>query len=152
LKRRFQGLEETTRSVGNEVPDGLFLVRVEGAKYRWHAQKPFYWLRLAVLEPREFVGCTIPGGLYFTPKALWKLAWFLGDFLYDVELLGRAEVDEKALFGLRGIVKISHTHSQRPMSAQPGRLWACQPVGRILCDVFTANVEFGANGMTYSYT
>jgi hypothetical protein len=27
----------------------------------------------------------------------------------DVELPGRAEVDEKALFGLRGIVKISRT-------------------------------------------
>ena len=69
MKRRFQGLEETTRPAGNEVPDGLFLVQVETAKYRWHAQKPFYWLRLAVLEPREFEGRTISGQLYCTSKA-----------------------------------------------------------------------------------
>ena len=80
MKRRFQGLEETSRPVGNEVPSGLFLVRVEGAKYRWHAQKPFYWLRLVVLEPQEFAGRTISGRLYCTPKALWKLGWFLARF------------------------------------------------------------------------
>jgi hypothetical protein len=28
---------------------------------------------------------------------------------YDTDLLGREEVDEKALSGLRGVVKISHT-------------------------------------------
>jgi hypothetical protein len=38
---------------------------------------------------------------------LWKLSWFLRDFVYDPELLGREEIDEKALFGLRGIVKYS---------------------------------------------
>jgi hypothetical protein len=47
--------------------------------------------------------------VYCTAKALWKLGWFLRDFLYDPELLGREEVDEKALSGLRGVVKISHT-------------------------------------------
>jgi hypothetical protein len=34
------------------------------------------------------------------------LGWFLRDFLYDPELLGREEVDEKALSGLRGVVKV----------------------------------------------
>jgi hypothetical protein len=116
MKRRFQGLEETTQLAGNEVPDGLFLVRVDGAKYRWHAQKPFYWLRLAVLEPREFVGRTISGRLYCTPKALWKLAWFLRDFLYDVELLGRAEVDEKALFRASRYRQDQPHYGQRPIS------------------------------------
>ena len=46
---------------------------------------------------------------YCTPKALWKLSWFLRDFGYDTELLGRDEVDEKNLVGLRGVVKISHS-------------------------------------------
>jgi len=46
-------------------------------------------------------------GLYCTPKALWKLNWFLRDFGYDTELLGRDEVDEKALLGLRGVVRVS---------------------------------------------
>ncbi len=46
--------------------------------------------------------------LYCNPKALWKLNWFLRDFGYDTELLGRDEVDEAKLIGLRGVVKISH--------------------------------------------
>ena len=109
MNRRIQGLNEVARSSANEVADGVFLVRVDKAQYRWHATKPFYILRLSVLEPPEFAGHTISGRLYCTPKALWKLGWFLRDFVYDPELLGREEVDEKALFGLRGIVKISHT-------------------------------------------
>jgi hypothetical protein len=108
MKRRFQGLGETARASADQLPDGVFLVRVDRAQYRWHAQKPFYILRLIVLEPDQFAGCTISGRLYCTSKALWKLGWFLRDFLYDTELLGREEVDEKALSGLRGVVKISH--------------------------------------------
>jgi hypothetical protein len=33
----------------------------------------------------------------------------LRDFLYDPDLLRSEEIDEKALFGLRGVVKVSHT-------------------------------------------
>ena len=51
----------------------------------------------------------ISGHLYCTAKALWKLGWFLRDFLYDPDLLGREEIDEKAVLGLRGVVKVSHT-------------------------------------------
>jgi hypothetical protein len=87
----------------------VYLVRVDRAQYRWHAQKPFYLLRLSILEPRELAGHTISGRLYCTSKAMWKLGWFLRDFVYDPELFRRDEVDEKALAGLRGIVKISHT-------------------------------------------
>jgi hypothetical protein len=39
---------------------------------------------------------------------LWKLGWFLRDFLYDPELLAHEQLDEKALPGLRGVVKVSH--------------------------------------------
>jgi hypothetical protein len=52
-------------------------------------------------------GRVITGRVYCTSKALWKLSWFLRDFGYDTELLGRDEIDEKALVGLRGVVKIS---------------------------------------------
>ena len=107
MKRRIQGLVDTGTS--DQVPDGVFLVRVEKAQYRWHVQKPFYLLRLSVLEPQEFAGRTISGRVYCTAKALWKLGWFLRDFVYDPESLGREEVDEKALAGLRGVVKISHS-------------------------------------------
>ena len=109
MTRRFQGLNQTAQAATGEVPDGLYLVRVEKAQYQWHAHKPFYVLRFSVLEPRELAGQIISGRLYCTAKALWKLGWFLRDFAYDAELLGRDEVDEKAMLGLRGVVKISHT-------------------------------------------
>jgi hypothetical protein len=109
MRRQIRGLNETANSSADSLPDGVFLVRVDRAQYRWHQQKPFYILRLSVLEPHALAGHTISGRLYCTPKALWKLGWFLRDFLYDPELLGREEIDEKALFGLRGVVKISHT-------------------------------------------
>jgi hypothetical protein len=66
-------------------------------------------LRLSVLEPRELAGRLISGRVYCTAKTLWKLGRFLRDFLYDPDLIVREEVDEKALSGLRGVVKISHT-------------------------------------------
>ena len=108
MRRRFQGLHEADRSTADEVPDGLYLVRVTRAVYRWHAQKPFYILRFAVIEPKESAGRSVTGRLYCTPKALWKLSWFLRDFGYDTESLGRDEIDEKNLAGLQGVVKISH--------------------------------------------
>ena len=108
MKRQIPGIGASAQ-VGDEVPDGVFLVRVDRAQYRYHAQKPFYLLRLSVLEPSELSGRTISGRLYCTAKAMWKLGWFLRDFVYDADLFRRDEVDEKALAGLRGIVKISHT-------------------------------------------
>jgi hypothetical protein len=109
LRRRIQGLHEADRSAPNEVPDGLYLVRVTRVQYGWHAQKPFYIVCFAVIEPKERAGHFISGRLYCTPKALWKLSWFLRDFGYDTESLGRDEIDEKNLVGLRGVVKISHS-------------------------------------------
>jgi len=109
MKRRFEGLREAARYSSDEIPDGLFLVRVERVQYHWHSQKPFYALRFSVLEPQEFAGRVISGRLYCTSRALWKLSWFLLHFGYDSELFGREEIDEKALLGLRGVIKISHT-------------------------------------------
>jgi hypothetical protein len=109
MKRRIQGLSSTTSNGQNDVPDGVFLVRVDRAQYRWHQLKPFYVFQLTVLEPRELAGRVVSGRLYCSTKALWKLGWFLRDLLYDPDLLSSEEVDEKALSGLRGVVKISHT-------------------------------------------
>ena len=107
MKRRFAALQETDSA--NPMQDGIFLVRVQKVEYRWHAQRPFYILRLCVIEPKELSEEMISGRLYCTSKALWKLGWFLRDFLYDPDLLGREEIDEKAVLGLRGVVKVSHT-------------------------------------------
>ena len=87
-------------------------------------------LRLSILEPKPFAGRSIVSRLYCTPKAMWKLGWFLRDFLYDPELLSQDEVDEHALRGLIGVVKISHTVRQRHLAGELRRLRPGQPVGR----------------------
>ena len=84
-----QGLNEMAQPSTDPVPDGVFLVRVDRAQYRWHSVKPFYILRLSILEPNDLAGRVISGRVYCTAKALWKLGWFLRDFLYDPDLLGR---------------------------------------------------------------
>jgi hypothetical protein len=104
MKRHLPGLHsEGTR--GEEVLQGIFLVRVDRAYYRWHPQKPFFVLSFAILEPKNFTSRKISGRLYATTKALWRLNWFLRDFGYDRDLLGRDEVDEKVLVGLTGILR-----------------------------------------------
>jgi hypothetical protein len=107
MKRQITGLHAADRGA-DQIPDGVFLVRVQRIQFRRQGPKPYYALTLAVLEPSRFAGRTLSSRLYCTPKALWKLNWFLRDFGYDAELLGRDEVDEKQLVGLKGVVKISH--------------------------------------------
>ena len=108
MKRQIPGLHHEGRS-SDDILEGIFLVRVDRIVYRWHPQRPFYVLRLGILEPKEQQGHFLTGRLYCTPRALWKLRWFLRDFGYDPDLLGRDEVDEKKLMGLRGTVRVSRT-------------------------------------------
>ena len=109
MKRYVSGLSQATTSRAESLPDGLFLVRVEHAQYCWHGQKSHYAVLFSVLEPKRFLGNRLTGRLYCTPKALWKLNWFLRDFGYEGELLERNEIDDRNLVGLSGVVKISHT-------------------------------------------
>jgi hypothetical protein len=108
MKRQISGLHAADRCAADQIPEGVFLVRVQRVNFRRQAQKPYYTLTLAVLEPKRFSGQILSSRLYCNPKALWKLNWFLRDFGYDTELLGRDEVDETQLLGLKGIVKISY--------------------------------------------
>ena len=108
MKRHIPGLL-LPRSEPDELPEGLFLVQVDQARYRWHAQKPFFTLRFRILDPGTFSGHLLSGRLYCSARALWKLNWFLRDFGYDTDLLGRDEVDEKALLGLQGVVRTSRS-------------------------------------------
>jgi hypothetical protein len=108
MKRHIPGLHCEGHNP-EDILEGVFLVRVDRTFYRWHPQRPFYILRLSILEPRAYQGRCFNGRLYCIPKALWKLRWFLRDFGYDPDLMGKDEVDEKALLGLRGIVRISRT-------------------------------------------
>ncbi len=108
MRRHVPGLHSREQTFEAGL-DGLFLVRINRASYRWHPQKPFLALQFTVLEPIIFESLSFHGRLYCTRKALWKLEWFLRDFAYDAELLDRDQVDEKALLGLRGVVRTSHT-------------------------------------------
>jgi hypothetical protein len=107
MKRQITGLHAADRSSADHIPDGVFLVRVQRTHFRRQAPKPYYTLALVILEPSRFSGRILSSRLYCNPKALWKLNWFLRDFGYDTELLGRDEVDETQLVGLKGVVKIS---------------------------------------------
>ena len=107
MRRFFESLRPADLSAIDSALDRLFLVRVDQAKYR-RQQKPHYQIRFVVLEPKHLAGCVITGRLYCTPRAMWKLSWFLRDFGYDTDLFGRNEIDDQALVGLHGVVKISH--------------------------------------------
>jgi hypothetical protein len=106
MKRHIPGLTAGDRNA-DDFLEGLFLVRVDRVNYRWHPQKPCFLIRFVILEPEELRSRRISGRLYCTPKALWRLRWFLRDFGYDADLLGREEVDEKALLGLTGVIRTS---------------------------------------------
>ncbi len=79
MTRRLPGISAIVEEARPAVPDGIFLVRLDHAQHRWHVQRPFYVLRLRILEPEPFAGLPIVSRLYCTPKAMWKLGWFLRD-------------------------------------------------------------------------
>ena len=108
MKRQISGLHAADRCAADQVPDGVFLVRIQRVYFRRQAQKPYYTLNLGVLEPRRFSGHVLSSRIYCNARALWKLSWFLRDFGYDAESLDRDEVDERRLVGLQGVVKVSH--------------------------------------------
>ena len=49
------GLHAADRSAADQIPDGIFLVRVQRVHFRRQAQKPYYTLSLAVLEPSRLL-------------------------------------------------------------------------------------------------
>ena len=109
MRRHITGLSNADPAPEQGMPDGIFLVRVERAQHRWQFQKPYFSVLFLVLEPVDMRGRRFNARLYATAKALWKLNWFLRDFGYDAELLGRDEIDDKNLVGLSGVVKFSHS-------------------------------------------
>ncbi len=108
MKRQIPGLHLNERGVEGRL-EGLFLVRVQRARYRWHPQKPFVEIQFLILEPKPFEGRSVSGRLYCTERALWKLNWFLRDFGYDAQLLKDDRVDDRALLNLRGVIRTSYT-------------------------------------------
>jgi hypothetical protein len=108
MRQHIPGLHSGQQNPSSNL-EGLFLVRVEKAAYRWHSHKPFLEVRFAILEPKALASRSFSGRLYCTDRALWKLNSFLRDFGYDAELLSRDQIDEKLVLNLRGVVRTSHT-------------------------------------------
>jgi hypothetical protein len=105
MRRRIPGLHQQSDSK-RAVPEGILLVSVHRVLYI-NGQKPYFAVAFKVIEPAVYAGQQISTRLYSTERALWKLQWFLQEFRYDPKLLDQDEIDEKALLGLRGVVKIS---------------------------------------------
>ena len=76
MRRHIPGLN-SEQTDNRNLLEGLFLVRVDRAFFRWQTKKPFLELRFVVLEPRGLEQKVFSGRLYYTEKALWKLSWFL---------------------------------------------------------------------------
>ena len=127
MRRHIPGLHSGHHGISSNL-DGIFLVCVQQASYRWHPQKPFLSLRFGILEPTTHEALCFSGRLYCTERALWKLTWFLRDFGYDPDLFNRDQIDEKAFLNLRGIVRTSYTnlngHSYQNLDAfAPATEW-----------------------------
>jgi hypothetical protein len=60
MKRHFPGLHAEA-SRGDGILEGVFLVRVDRAYYRWHPQKPFFILSFAILEPSHLTSRKVSG-------------------------------------------------------------------------------------------
>jgi hypothetical protein len=114
MKKAFPGLSNGSIS-SQLVPAGLYLARVRQSTLRSRGEKPYLQVELEVLEPTAVSGRTIRTRLYCTPKALWKVQWFLRDFGYaqaplvaDEAPLVADEIDDKGLRNLSGVIKVSH--------------------------------------------
>jgi hypothetical protein len=127
MRRHIPGLHSGHPDLESSL-DGLFLVRVEGAAYRWNRQKSFLEIKFIVLEPESSASRSFSGRLYCTDRALWKPNWFLRDFGYDTELLSRDQVDEKSLLNLRGRSHFPQ-HLERAVLSKPRRIRASCRVG-----------------------
>ena len=62
MRRRIPG-PKSVAAIGEDVPDGFYLVRVDRLHYRWDRQKPFFSIRLSIIEPVPFAGRSISGRL-----------------------------------------------------------------------------------------
>ena len=61
MKRHFPGLHaEAARK--DDFLEGIFLVRVDRAYYRWHPQKPFFFSASRSLRPRTSPPARLQGG------------------------------------------------------------------------------------------
>jgi hypothetical protein len=98
-------------------------------------------------SPADFPGTSFPVASIAIREPSRSSTGSCATFGYDVELLGRDEVDETQLIGLTGVVKVSHC--QRICHALAGRFCRCRSLGGTLA---RQSRRFTGGVMTYSYT
>jgi hypothetical protein len=116
MKRHIPG-PHARQQEHDSLLEGLLLVRVDSACYRWHPQKPFLSLRFVIVEPEPFVGQFLSGRLY-----------------------SQDQVDEKAFLKLHGVVRTSRVNLngrsfQNLEAFAPAAHWeelSCETVSRKL--------------------
>jgi hypothetical protein len=129
MKRHIPGLHSRQQDRENLL-EGLFLVLVDSASYRWHPQKPFLSLRFVVLEPEAFAERSFSGRLYCTERALWKLNWFLRDFRYDSDLLNQTSDRREGPAQASRDRADTLCHAERSILSKPRSLCSRNGVGR----------------------
>ena len=60
MKRQIEGLHKAGPSSAGLFPNTLFLVQIERARYRWHAQKPSRRLEMPIAAPCPILKFTHP--------------------------------------------------------------------------------------------
>lgn len=71
MKRQITGLNAADRCAADQVPDGIFLARVQRVSYRRQTQKPYYSVSMVVLEPHRFCGaCDLEPSVLQSESAL----------------------------------------------------------------------------------
>jgi hypothetical protein len=68
MKRQISGLHAADRCSADQIPDGVFLVRVQRVRFQRQAQKHYYTLALSILEPSRFSGHVLVSALRFAVK------------------------------------------------------------------------------------
>jgi hypothetical protein len=63
MRRQITGLHAADRGADDQIPDGVFLVRVQRVRFLRQTPKPYYTLTLVILEPSRFAGRTLSSRL-----------------------------------------------------------------------------------------
>ncbi len=113
MRRHIKGLGDEVPV--QDVPNGLFLVRVESMELRYRGPNHCFLLRFSILEPSELAGRAISGRLQGNEKVGWKVGWFLREFGYNRDLITEGEMYDKALIGLQGVIQISRRSYNRTL-------------------------------------
>jgi hypothetical protein len=77
MKRHIPGLRGEGQKL-DDMLDGVFLVRVDRVFYRWHPQRPFYVLRLAISSRENTRTVHSPGVSTALPKRFGNCAGSCG--------------------------------------------------------------------------